>query len=467
MTRDAAASEEPASGEDAPGRASDGRVDHRTAARFGRPRPNADGHRAAAGRERRLRPEERSRLAVLALPTSALALSITVVSTYLGTITRRYTHDAVVIGLIIGGEGVMALWVPLLAGASSDRVRTRLGGRLPFVLAGGIPAAAALMLIGFLGSLTAVAAAAGAFFGFYFVAYEPYRALYPDLFEGQSIAGRSQSAQAVARGLGTGLALLVGGLLLSVARPLPFVFCGFVLLISLGSFVWLLSRRGLPKQGHVEGSVLDEARRLWGLIAGHPALRAYLIANALWEMALAALKAFIVLYLTIGLRIPLATAALLIGGVALVILVGAAGAGKAGDRFGGLRVLNYALVAYGLGYLVPLLTSSRPLIAISVPFIAIGGGTVMTLAYAVLMPMMPADEHGAMTGFYSLSRGIGIVLGPLLAGIAIELSKHTLLHSTHGLRAMWLVCSAAIFLSIPFLRRLRGERGDREALERA
>jgi Na+/melibiose symporter-like transporter len=417
---------------------------------------------------RRLLPRERTGLALLALPTTALALSITVVSTYLGTITRRYTHDAIVIGLIIGGEGVMALWVPLLAGASSDRVRTRIGGRLPFMLAGGVPAAIALMLVGFLGSLAAVAVAAGCFFGFYFVAYEPYRALYPDLFEGrEEIAARSQSAQALARGLGTGLALLAGGLLLSVARPLPFVVCGFVLLVSIGGFAVLLTRRGLPRQEPVEGSVADEARRLWQLISGRPALRAYLIANALWELALAALKAFIVLYLTLGLGISLSVSALLIGGVALVVLIGAAAAGKAGDRFGGLRVLNWALVPYGCGYLVPVFTTIRPLIAVAVPFIAIGGGAVMTLAYAVLMPMMPSDEHGAMTGFYSLSRGIGIVLGPLLAGVAIELTKGSLMHSTHGLRAVWIVCGAATFLSLPFLRRLRRERAAHEALEGA
>jgi MFS family permease len=392
----------------------------------------------------------------LALPTLALALSITMVSTYLSEVTRRYTHETALIGLIIGSEGIMALWVPLLAGASSDNVRSRIGGRLPFVLAGAAPAAAAVALIGFAGSLGLVAAIAAAFFGFYFVAYEPYRAMYPDLIDEQEVAGRAQSTQALARGLGTGLALLGGGLLLSIARPLPFVVSGVVLAAAVSAFVLLLLRHGLPEQKRGSGDgPLTVARRLPSLIRKNPALRAYLFANALWELTLAALKSFIVLYLTLGLGYKLTTSSLIIGGVALVILIGAGASGKAGDRFGRLRVISGALWLYGFGFLVLIFTTSRPVIAACIPLIAIGGGTVMTLAYALLMPLMPENEHGTLTGFYSLSRGIGIVVGPILAGVLIAVTSNGPFESTQGFQAMWIVCAAGAFGSIPFVRRLR------------
>jgi MFS family permease len=191
------------------------------------------------------------------------------------------------------------------------------------------------------------------------------------------------------------------------------------------------------------------------LIRENRALRAYLFANALWELTLAALKAFIVLYLTLGLRYKLATASLIIGGVALVILIGAGAAGKAGDRFGRLRVIRVALWIYGLGFLVPIFTTSRPVIGACIPLIAVGGGTVMTLAYALLMPLMPEGEHGTLTGFYSLSRGIGIVVGPILAGVLIAVTAQGPFGATRGFQAMWIVCAAGAFGSIPFVRRLR------------
>lgn len=421
------------------------------------------------GQRRGLGSEQKTRLALLALPTFALALSITMVSTYLSTVSRHYTHQTIVIGAIVGGEGVMALWVPLIAGAWSDRMRSRLGGRLPFVVAGVIPAAVALALIGFVRSLGLVALVAAVFFCFYFVAYEPYRAMYPDLIDEEHAAGRAQSTQALARGVGTGLALLAGGLLLSVARPLPFALSAVVLVVASGAFVVLVLRRGLRSETQQDDDKpegpLALARRLPRLVKEHQALRAYLFANALWETALSALKAFVVLYLTIGLHYKLPTASLIIGGVALVILVGAGGVGKAGDRFGKIRVARIALIAYGVGFIIPALTTSKGIIAVAIPFIAFGGGAVMTLAYAILMPLMPENEHGLLTGFYSVSRGIGIIAGPILAGVAIALTSSGPFAGTHGFQAVWIVCAAAALASLLFLRRLREADEDRRELE--
>lgn len=430
-------------------------------------RPAEDRPRDEASGERELSHEERVRLALLALPTFALAFAITTVSAYLGKVTRSYTQDTIVIGVIIGGEGVMALWIPLLAGAWSDQLRTRIGGRLPFIIGGCGPAAAGLLLIGFLHSLLAVALAAGGFFAFYFVAYEPYRAMYPDMVRSAEVAGRAQSAQAVARGLGTGLALVGSGLLLSVARAAPFVFAAAVLVVAVAAFVYLVLRRGLEEQPRRQDAEGPRAvtRRLLRLVSEHPTLRYYFVANALWEMALAALKAFIVLYMVQGLGYGLQTSSLVIGGVALVILVGAALSGKLGDRFGRLRVVTFAAWIYGLGFLVPVFTTARPAIGASTVPIALGGGTLMTLAYAILMPLMPEREHGALTGFYSLSRGVGITTGPLIAGVLISVTHQGPFTGTRGYQAMWIVCSAAALASLWFVRGMRGAAKDREELQ--
>jgi MFS family permease len=418
------------------------------------------------GGTRPLRREEKMRLGLLALPTFALALSITMVSTYLSTVTRRYTHQTTIIGAIVGGEGVMALWVPLIAGAWSDKLRTPIGGRLPFVLAGALPAAIALGLIGVMDSLGLVAVVAAVFFAAYFVAYEPYRAMYPDLLDEERVAGRAQSTQALARGLGTGCALLGGGLLLTVARPLPFALSALILVVALAAFVLLSLRRGLPDQDQDNASSpVEVARSLPQLIKAHPALLSYFVANALWEMALSALKAFVILYLTIGLHYKPSAASLMIGGVALVILIGAGVTGKAGDRFGRIRVVRFALWGYGLGFLVLVFTTSRALIAAALPFIAIGGGAVMTMAYAILMPLMPEDEHGALTGFYSLSRGVGITTGPILAGALIWVTRNGPFTGTDGFQAMWIVSAGAALASLVFLRRLEQAEDDRQRLQ--
>ncbi len=416
--------------------------------------------------DRDLKPGEKRTLALLGLPTFGMALAITTVSTYLSRVVEQFTSSTILIGLILGGEGIVALFVPIVVGSWSDRLQTRIGGRLPFLVAGTPLMVVALAFMATLSSLGPMALVTFFFFIGYFTAYEPYRALYPDLTDDE-IQGRAQSTQAIWRGAGTGLALVGGGLLLSLGRGIPFVAAAVILVVVVSVFCTLVLRReGTADRSGSEEGVRDRVRGVVRLVRRHPALRAYMFANALWELSLAALKTFVILYITIGLgkSLPLAVAA--VGFAALVILGGAPLAGKLADRFGRARVIRIALIVYGIGLLVPLVVTLPIAIVAIIPVVALGGAVILTLPYALLVPMMPEDEHGALTGFYSVSRGIGISLGPVLAGTAIQLTRSPL-SGTQGFQAMWGVCAAAILLSIPLLGRLRSEHEDREELEEA
>jgi hypothetical protein len=72
---------------------------------------------------------------------------------------------------------------------------------------------------------------------------------------------------------------------------------------------------------------------------------------------------------------------------------------------------------------------------------------------------MPEGRHGALSGLYSLSRGVGTALGPLFAGIAIAVLRGPL-DGTQGYAAMWPVCAAAILASIPLVARMRSSAGE-------
>ena len=412
----------------------------------------------AARSDRELTGREWHRLALLGLPTFGLALAITVVSTYLPTVAREFTGSSAVIGVLIGGEGLGALLLPVVIGAWSDRLATRWGGRLPFVAVGTPVVVGALVAMGVVGSLGALAIAVGVFFAGYFVAYEPYRALYPDLVPDE-VAGRGQSTQAVCRGAGTGLALLGGGLLLAQGQAAPFIVAALLLSGAIGLFAWLVLRRGTPEQTHATAGARKTLRQLADAFAHDQPLRAFFFANALWELALGALKTFVILWLTRGLGVTLSTAALIVGAVAVLILGGAALSGKLADRFGRRRVIRLAAFAFGAPMVVPLVTTSRPLIVAVVPFIAIGGGVLMSLPYALLQPLMPDARHGALTGYYSASRGLGVMLGPLLAGLAVSAGAGVL-SSTHGYAAMWAVCGAAALASTPLVGRVRRDEDE-------
>jgi len=398
--------------------------------------------------ERTLERSEWRILVILGVPTFALALAITTVSTYLPVIAADFSASSIVIGLLIGGEGLMALWLPLVVGSWSDRLHTPLGSRLPFIIAATPPLVIALAVLGYVHSIALAAVVMAVFFVGYFVAYEPYRALYPDLVD-HEIAGRAQSTQAIFRGLGTFLALLGGGLLISISNPLPFIAAAVIVAACMGAFAYTGVRyRRRRDSASGQADIVAVAFRIVDLLRCEGGLRAFLAANALWELALAALKTFVVLYVTETLGFSLAGSSGVIAAAALIVLVGAVVSGPLGDRYGRALVMRWSLALYGLGLLVPFATTATAPLLVAVPLIAFGGGVTMSLPYALLIPMMPAGAHGAVTGLYSLSRGIGISLGPLLGGVAIQAAGG-------DYRWVWLVCSAAIIASILAMRPLR------------
>lgn len=397
----------------------------------------------------RIKPGERRLLLVLGLPTFAYALATTVATTYLPVLAQGFTTSSTVIGLLIAIEGIMALLLAVPAGALSDRGRSR----LPFVEWASPVLVVALALMGLASSLPVALALVIVFFAAYFVAYEPYRALYPDMVDDR-ITGRAQSTQALWRGLGTIIAIATGGALLAIGDAVPFVAAAVVSGLTIAAFLMLLPRERAEHEPNTSESLRDDVRKLYGLVRERGDLRAFMVANGLWELALGATKTFIILYLTTGLGVSTSFSGLAVAGGAVFIAAATPISGKLSDRFGPVRVMRWSLLVYGIGMLIPFLVADSVVVACAAPLVGFGGGVVMTLPYALLIPLMEDDDHGLTTGLYSVSRGIGTALGPLLAGVAIGLLDGVFA-KTDGYQAMWGVCAAAVLLSIPVLGRLR------------
>jgi Na+/melibiose symporter-like transporter len=359
-------------------------------------------------------------------------------------------------GALLATEGVFALFVPTIVGRMSDRTRSGLGGRLPFLLVAAPMAALGLIAAPFANSLLLIALAIAVFYIAYFIYFTPYMALYPDLVDDE-LAGRAQGSVGAWREVGLGLALVGGGLLISLWRPLPFVFAAAVILVITAVFVWRVRGPVMAARSPVRtpsgGRTRGASRRL---LRRRPELRAALAANALWETALSALRAFVVLFFIVGLdRSPAFTSAVL-GGVVLAAFVAAPVAGVLADRFSHQRVIGISLWVYAIGLSLPLFTTG-PWVIVALPFVAFAATTVMTLPFALIMSLMPRDgDNGAATGLFGLSRGVGLIAGPLLAGAAIAASGSTgLFADTEGYTALFGVGALALFASMPLLRRTR------------
>jgi MFS family permease len=402
-----------------------------------------------AGQNGRLTREQRGFVALLGLPMLGVTLTVTIVAAYAPVLLEDLSGPAV-IGLLIGLEGLFALIVPPLIGVWSDRIDTGIGSRLPFIVAATVIATAALVLLPLLaGSLVAIAVVLAAFFVGYHVYTAPYWALYPDLVP-ESIRGRSVGSMGFWRAIGMGAALVGGGLMLATWRPLPFVLAAAVLVAATAAFVPRAARlERRSDHGAEDRRLLSSVR---GLLGGDARVRSVLAANALWEGAIGALRAFAVLFLTVGLGHSLELTSGVMALVAGTALVAAPLAGTLADRWGELRLLRIAVWVFGLGLLLPAVTTS-PLLIVAVPAIAFAAVTVMTLPLSLFMGVLPGGQHGAAAGLFAMSRGVGLLLGPLLAGAAIAVLE-PVFSATDGYAAMFPVASLAVLSTLPLIGHL-------------
>jgi MFS family permease len=389
-------------------------------------------------------------LLTLGAPTFGLSFAISVLTTYGPVVLISLTSSPSVVGVLIGAEGAFALVVPLLAGVLSDRLPgSSAARRLPFVLLGAPLVVAGLALLPFSGGLGVAALAVLAFFVGYYLYYPPYRAIYADLLPRRSYA-RAQASQAILRGAGLGVALLAGGLLLPIWRPLPFAIAALAVVVTTFALAPLLGLDTRPASGTARAATVSLRR----LLLGSGDLRTFAVANALWEFSFSGLKSFIVLYVVHGLGRSTAVASAAIAAVAVSYIAGAPLAGRLADRYGIVRVLRVSALVYGAGLVFGVFPHTLPPMLILLPFVALAGAIVLTLPQALAFTLAPPGSEGAAAGLQDFSRGVGVVLGPIAVGGAIELFRGEF-SSTDGYAVMWLVIGIPVLASVLLLRRLR------------
>jgi MFS family permease len=78
---------------------------------------------------------------------------------------------------------------------------------------------------------------------------------------------------------------------------------------------------------------------------------------------------------------------------------------------------------------------------------------VMTLSWALLFKLMPAQHRGAIAGLATTTKGLGLLIGPLVAGVMIDVMK-PYLSKTDGYEALWPVCALPVLAAIPLVASL-------------
>ena len=139
----------------------------------------------------------------------------------------------------------------------------------------------------------------------------------------------------------------------------------------------------------------------------------------------------------------------MLGVVAAGYVLAALAAGKFGDEFGVGNVILGALRRYGFGLLVAGFAQTWHwwYYALIAPVAMAGGSDDARL---LLFKVMPATDRGTITGLATTTKGIGLVIGPLAAGAAIDIF-HGYFRSTDGYAVIWPVVAIPVLAVIPLV----------------
>jgi maltose/moltooligosaccharide transporter len=375
------------------------------------------------------------------------------VSTFLPPLVQNVLgDDRTAIGLVMALDNVLLLLLVPLAGAASDRLRSRGRGRRPIMLPGLVLAAAGMALLpestraglaGLLGGMILL------FTGIN-LQRSPFQALIADLVPSRyrSLATGSVTFQMCA---GAILFLMLGQALgMQAAYRIAAV---TVLAIAVAVASWIREPHDAEPQPAETTfrSMADAARSaLRGDVAG---LRAIFVASLLLQLTFQTFTTWYALHATerFGVRpedVAVGFIAWAVGGV-----IGALPAGFIGGRFGrrNTMLVGFALMAATL-VLLNLVTSpaqATPLIAL-----ASAAWTLPTVnAYPLFIEPVPRQRRGILAALFLLCIALGGAIGDPLNGSLFDLYG--------SYRPLFLIM--AVYTTLAFAAVLMVTRGTGEA----
>lgn len=330
--------------------------------------------------------------------------------------------SATLIGFIMTWDNYLNMFVQPLVGERSDRTRTRLGRRKPWMLVGAPLAALFFVLV------PAMRSPVGVMFAILFTNLamalfrSPTIALLGDLFP----AHQRSTANGVINlmgGLGAIAAFLVGGTLYKLGRITPFVFGSLVMLGAITLVLALVREpETIEKEAKEDRGAGFIANLKEVLNASDRSGLLILLAILFWFIGYNAVETWLSSFGKFSLGIGEGRMAILTSGLALMFVIFAVPSGLLATRLGRRRVILTGIGGMIVLFLYGLVVQNEPMLIV----LLVAAGFFWALINVNSLPMVydvGGDARiGAFTGLYYLASNIAAVAGPQVVGILVDLT---------------------------------------------
>ena len=376
----------------------------------------------------------------------------------------KFGLSAAWIGFFMTLDNIAAFLIQPSVGAYSDRLRTKIGRRMPFILIGAPIAAIAFGLIPIVSILPLFVLCTSTLLISMALWRTPVIALMPDITPSRF---RSQANGVInfMGGVGSIIAFLVGASLYEKNPNYPFwLGSALVIISSLLVFAFIREPKNIEVSQDQKPNLIHALDELIKEKEKSP-LR-ILAAIFFWFVAYNAIEAFFTLYAVKHLLLPEADGARLLGQLSLIFVLMALPSGFIGAKFGRKRTIMTGIFIMGCAifsmYVLPVDTLSvlftkLPVIGnfYSVSIVLMIAGFSWALININSLPMvvdMTTDSHiGTFTGLYYLASTMAAILGPNLNGWIVQLS---------GNNYSLMMLISPLFMLAAFIMMLGVKRGE-------
>lgn len=358
--------------------------------------------------------------------------------------------SATATGFIMTLDNIAALFILPFIGAWSDKIRTKIGRRKPFIAIG-----APLAFIGFIGIPIMLNVSLIPFMIAIFITLfamdvfrTPVIALMPDITPSPK---RSQANGMInlMGGLGAVLAFVVGGMLFKISVGAPFYFGGIIMLIGAAVVLYFIKEPAVPEPADEEPGILDSLKTV--VTDKDRSALFLLFAIFFWFLGYGALEVFFTSFAVNRFGIDSGQATGLLAFFSLPIVLFSPLSGYLGAKFGRKVIILIGITLFGLMLFWGYSIHSLSMVRIMLPLSGLSWSLILVNSLPMVIDMAPQDRLGAYTGLYYLSSMSSAIAGPIMAGKIIEM-----FNNNYGVGFVY----GAVTLAVAFVLMLPVKRGE-------
>ncbi len=346
--------------------------------------------------------------------------------------------SAVVVGFILTWDNIINMFVQPWVGSLSDRTRTRIGRRKPFLILGAPMAALFFIMVPFvrenfilIGTAILCTNIGMAIFRTPTVAY------LGDLFRPED-RSKANGVINLMGGLGAAAALFGGGALYKIGVPLPFIVGSGVMLLAIGVVLIFVREPELEEEGPDQESTPGLWDNIRQVASGPDKNGIYLLAAIFfWFVGWNAMEAFFTIYARQVLEIEVGTGTQMLTAFAASLVLFAIPSGLVATRIGRKPTILIGLCGMIFGLWVGFFVRDSTVLLILLALMGAFWALVNINSLPMVYDLGGEESIGAYTGLYYFSSSAAAITGPILGGWLIDLTSHS-----------WLWIFSAIFLGL-------------------